>query len=327
MPFYTKFLPTLLFICYQLFLAGSGPTCYNPDQTVPEKPYYVCNTTSGEHSACCGPGDPCSANGYCFGSFGFPYRGGCTDITWQSPSCCPGCRDCTQSARPQKSLTTHKDLADRMIAAVNSFSNLYPCPMNNGSHTTNWCCGPQEDGPESIEAGCCESLLFRPNFGDFANAEAVANTTDPETSTQAASSSYIATSPSSVASSTSPSLSEPAVTTTPTFTLPATPAELPSSPPQPSHKSVAVGIGVGVPVAVLVLFGLVLLFLRERRRRVHAQKLTDDAYTTAEERERASKAARQYELHAHALPQELEYVQHVAKEILSREVYEANGGS
>ena len=88
----------------------------------------------------------------------------------------------------------------------------------------------------------------------------------------------------------------------------------------------AVGIGVGVPVAVLVLFGLVLLFLRERRRRVHAQKLTDDAYTTAEERERASKAARQYELHAHALPQELEYVQPVAKEILSREVYEANGG-
>ncbi|KAL9072919.1 MAG: hypothetical protein Q9161_003290 [Pseudevernia consocians] len=288
MPFYTKFLPTLFFICYQLFLAGSGPTCYNPDQTVPEKPYYVCNTTSGEHSACCGPGDPCSANGYCFGSFGFPYRGG---------------------------------------SAVNSFSNLYLCPMNNGSHTTNWCCGPQEDGPESIEAGCCESLLFRPTFGDFANAEAVANTTDPETSTQAASSSYIATSPSSVASSTSPSLSEPAVTTTPTFTLPATPAELPSSPPQPSHKSVAVGVGVGVPVAVLVLFGLVLLFLRERRRRVHAQKLTDDAYTTAEERERASKAARQYELHAHALPQELEYVQQVAKEILSREVYEANAGS
>lgn len=91
----------------------------------------------------------------------------------------------------------------------------------------------------------------------------------------------------------------------------------------------AVGIGVGVPVGVLLLFGLVLLFLRERRRRVHAQKLTDDAYTTAEERERerASKAARQYELHAHALPQELEYVQHGPKEILSREVYEANGDS
>ena len=95
MPPYARLSQTLLLISYQALLSDAA--CYNPDQSIPKSPYRVCNTTSGEHSACCGPGDPCTVNGYYFGSAGYMYRGGCTDITWQSPNCCPGCRDCTQS--------------------------------------------------------------------------------------------------------------------------------------------------------------------------------------------------------------------------------------
>ncbi len=79
-------------------------------------------------------------------------------------------------------------------------------------------------------------------------------------------------------------------------------------------------------MGVLSLFSLVLLFLRERRRRIHAQKMTDDAHATAEERERQSKTIKPYELHDYASPQELENVHHGPQEISSREVYEANGG-
>ena len=90
----------------------------------------------------------------------------------------------------------------------------------------------------------------------------------------------------------------------------------------------AVGAGVGVPVGALSLFGLAFLFLRERRRRVHAQKMTNDAYTAAHERERerGNTTARDYVLRNHTLPQELESRQRGPNEIDSQEVHEANGG-
>ena len=90
---YTVLFPILLFIYGRILLADQS--CYNPDGIVPWKPYYPCNTASNVHSACCGPGDQCTENGYCFGSAGFVYRGGCTDNTWQSPNCAQQCRDGT----------------------------------------------------------------------------------------------------------------------------------------------------------------------------------------------------------------------------------------
>lgn len=227
---------------------------------------------------------------------------------------------------PRKLVNSTSDLANAMTAAVNSFSNLYACPPNNGSRSKHWCCGASEVGPNVVEAGCCDTTLFAPDFGVFANAETVVNTTDPNPSTLATPSSHTVTSPSSVASPMSPSLPEPAVTTTLTSTPTPTPVEPSSGPAQPSQKSVAVGTGVGVPVGVLSLCGLVILFLRERRRRIHAQKTRDDAYTTAEERERKSKTTKPYELHNYASAQELENEHHGPQEISSREVYEANGG-
>lgn len=100
-------------------------------------------------------------------------------------------------------------------------------------------------------------------------------------------------------------------------------------------------------MGALLLFGLVYLFLRERRRRVHAQKMTDDAYTTAEGtervrdremdrerdreryRERGSRdtTASDYEMPGYPLPQELEYVGHGPEEICSQEVHEIHGSS
>jgi len=60
-----------------------------------------CNTTaSGVHSACCGLGDPCTKNGYCFGGSGVMYRGACTDPSWLSDQCCPQCRDGILPTKP-----------------------------------------------------------------------------------------------------------------------------------------------------------------------------------------------------------------------------------
>ena len=93
---YTTLLLALLLVYYPILPVGG--LCYNPDQIA--QSYVPCDTTSGEHSACCASGDQCTVNGYCFGSAGYMYRGGCTDINWQSPNCAPRCRDGTKSVQP-----------------------------------------------------------------------------------------------------------------------------------------------------------------------------------------------------------------------------------
>ena len=226
--------------------------------------------------------------------------------------------------RPKKFIDPNKDLADALTAAIHSFSNLYPCPLNNGSYTTQWCCGAQE-GTRAAKAGCCNGTVFGLVFGSAVIPNTEAKAINTTSSTLASSSSRIAPAPSSAASSTSLRLSTSEITPTPTQ------VQLSPDSAQQSQKSLAVGAGVGIPAAALLIFSLVLLFLRERRRRVHAQKMTDDAYTApvGGEREREGEngrtTARDYELQNHQLPQELEYVQHEPPEIYSQEVHEANG--
>ena len=229
-----------------------------------------------------------------------------------------------------------------MTAAVHSFSNLYPCPWNNGSYTVNWCCGAQETAKEG-EPGCCDGPLFLQGIGLIGSViptpapssmsapsstpappsprSEAGETADPNAPTPASSSSHLATSSSSVTFSTSPSLSESTLSPTPT------PLKSSSNPAQPSHKVLAIGTGIGVPVAVLLLFGLVFLLLRERRRRIRAQKMADDANTAAKmkEGERQSTPAMNCTLCHHHLPQELDGVPHGPKEIDSQAVYEAKG--
>ena len=229
-----------------------------------------------------------------------------------------------------------------MTAAIHSFSNLYPCPVVNGSYTINWCCGEKEGSAESA-GGCCGGQLFEQRFGRVilgdlnpstlassssyiasSSSSGVVKPADAKRSTPSSLSSHIATYLSSVASPTLPSLSEPAVTAA------IIPAGLSSGPAQPSRKNIALGTGIGVPVAALLFLGLFLLFLRERRRRLHAQRMTDDVYAAAEARERqremkrakAVTTARDYELRNNWLPQELEYMPRSPKEIDSRNVHE-----
>lgn len=96
---YTTSFLTLLLIYYHTLLAHGA--CYNPDQSVPSKPYSPCDTAIGVHSACCATGDQCTENGYCLGNANYVYRGGCTDISWQSSNCAQECRHGTQLAHPQ----------------------------------------------------------------------------------------------------------------------------------------------------------------------------------------------------------------------------------
>ena len=91
-------LPLFFFCLWQMSISADS-TCYWPDgSTVPSHSDYTpCNqTATGVDSACCGSGDPCSANGYCLGSAGYVYRGGCTDINWDADECCPSCRNGTK---------------------------------------------------------------------------------------------------------------------------------------------------------------------------------------------------------------------------------------
>lgn len=78
-------------------LASRGPyfasaTCYWPDATTAVNTYVRCNNTEdGSHSACCGFADTCSTRGFCLGSTGFLYRGGCTTPDWSSSNCAALC--------------------------------------------------------------------------------------------------------------------------------------------------------------------------------------------------------------------------------------------
>ncbi len=84
-------------------LSMATRTCYWPDGSVipSSSDYTPCNlTATGIDSACCSSWDPCSANGYCFSSSGYVYRGGCTDSTWGADECCPNCRNGTESINP-----------------------------------------------------------------------------------------------------------------------------------------------------------------------------------------------------------------------------------
>jgi hypothetical protein len=71
--------------------ASQNDTCYFPDES--EAAYngvnYVpCKEPSpGGFTYCCGRSDMCTLAGYCIGSAGVFYRGGCTDRTWTSPLC------------------------------------------------------------------------------------------------------------------------------------------------------------------------------------------------------------------------------------------------
>ena len=98
---WARFSVLLLFLRYKPIIANR--TCYWPDgsKIADSFDYAPCDLTAiGVASACCASTDPCSPNGYCFGTAGYTYRGGCTDINWDADKCCPSCRNGIESIIP-----------------------------------------------------------------------------------------------------------------------------------------------------------------------------------------------------------------------------------
>ena len=202
-----------------------------------------------------------------------------------------------------------------MTANIDNYGNLYPCSTANGSSARKWCCGTASND-HGTGVGCCSgSTVFEPDFGAGPLLLALENATNPNPSTPATSSSLFTTSPRSVTSSLSLVAPEPAPTPTKTQVEPS------SNPSQPSRSGVALGTGIGVPVGALLLCGLVLLFVRERRLRIRAHKMTH-ALRAAQSIE--TTGVQSHGISGPSLPQELDHVEH-RPEILSQEVYEANG--
>ena len=103
---------SLFFFCLWQISVSADSTCYWPDgNTVPVHFNYTpcIQTATGVDSACCASGDPCSPNGYCFGSAGYVYRGGCTDINWDADGCCPSCISGTRYTSSLTVLNTDPD--------------------------------------------------------------------------------------------------------------------------------------------------------------------------------------------------------------------------
>ena len=71
----------------------SQETCYYPSKGVAAG-YTPCNSTlAGAGSACCSAGDVCTTGGYCLNDSYYPYRGACTDKSWDSNNCASECLD------------------------------------------------------------------------------------------------------------------------------------------------------------------------------------------------------------------------------------------
>jgi hypothetical protein len=68
----------------------SAILCYFPDGTI----FYggMACLTNGTNSMCCASGDACTTSGWCLGSSGYLYRGGCTDRSWTSNACMSICK-------------------------------------------------------------------------------------------------------------------------------------------------------------------------------------------------------------------------------------------
>ena len=78
----------------KLLIMSSQTTCYYPDKSRAPG-YEACNATlagpNGAGSACCAAGDICTTGGFCLNDMYYPYRGACTDRSWNSNSCASEC--------------------------------------------------------------------------------------------------------------------------------------------------------------------------------------------------------------------------------------------
>ncbi|KAF8864679.1 hypothetical protein BDZ45DRAFT_669452 [Acephala macrosclerotiorum] len=86
---------------------------------------------------CCAVDDACTTRGWCLGSAGYVYRGGCTDNSWTSSACQQLCK----------------------LTNTGNSQNLYPCSA--GAFSTVWCCS----GIDSHTSSCCNNNFSFPSTG------------------------------------------------------------------------------------------------------------------------------------------------------------------
>ena len=137
MFFKNTFIPFLPFAILSFVQATPSGQCYFPNGNLATD-YLPCTDISGEaQSWCCHLSDSvCTQNGYCVGSNGLFYRGGCTDSTFTSPSCPQVCKN--------DSPTT--------------FSTFFNC-ADPGTYSQTWCCATGSSD------GCCNAG-FSIDFGN-----------------------------------------------------------------------------------------------------------------------------------------------------------------
>lgn len=228
----------LVIILSRLIHLGVTATllCYWPDGTVTDG-VLPC-LTNGTTSMCCAVGDACTTSGWCLGSSGYIYRGGCTDQSWPSSSCLSICKG--SFSHPYLSffpiVAGGREIINQRCADQSSGSeNLYPC--SGGYFTRTFCCSGVD-----TESCCANNFTFQGYFsgqaylpGQF-QSNSVAETSTSSSSQQ---------------------------TVTVTATSQATGSSSGPTSYGTNTESI-VGIAVGLPLGVLVVGILTFLIWRER---------------------------------------------------------------
>lgn len=203
-----------------------------------------------------------------------------------------------------------RDLTDVMSkAAINSLSTILPCPIINGSYTSNFCCSAQAGSTEAAR-GCCNTTLFQLSTGGlhyFGIEEGnSSNAITTKISTALASDTPPPTSTITHQNQTSPTQS-PISTHAQTA----------------SKQPVVIGAGVGVPLVLISLSGLGFILWRRHRSHQHVANSQNDVQAASRRSSRNTQGAEQYEMRGRAAPQELEYTSNWPKELHSTPVQEA----
>ncbi|KAK0647844.1 hypothetical protein DIS24_g7372 [Lasiodiplodia hormozganensis] len=217
--------------------------CYYPDGSVANglKPCInATNTDSDSHAACCDLSTSvCTTTGYCFADTGYLYRGGCTDKSWDDPSCAAKCQNDNPSG----------------------FSNIYQCVAGHWDLDHTSCCG----GNTQTTTSCCEeadasfSLLPGTPFGALEAYEAMLSSASSSTSSASATATA-----STLASTTTVTASATACATS---SIAAAGSSFGGG-----ASGATVGAATGASLGALLIASLAVLALRERRWRKRLDK-------------------------------------------------------
>ncbi|KAF2438168.1 hypothetical protein P171DRAFT_491456 [Karstenula rhodostoma CBS 690.94] len=225
--------------------------------------YIPCNLTAienGQHSACCASGDTCLTNGLCkynpptpVRNFNTYWRIGCTDPTYQDPSCPKQCKN--------------KENVERHVHIV------FECPGDG-----QWCCGTGATGEYentlTVNTTCCNIPDLA--FSDEAREAYATAKSDWRSGIEMQTFAALAENSTAMDATSAATMSPTSQSVrhishmTPT-SIPLATAYTPPVPAPPSASSntvaLGIGLGLGIPLIIALLALLTFLLHRHRRRR------------------------------------------------------------